>query len=574
MGKGNQTLPPGAVLQQGKYRLDAVLGEGGFGITYRASDITLSRPVAVKELFPKGSSRDGNLVLPPAEYTAERWSNAVKSFAQEARTLAHLRHPGIVGVHDYVVENNTAYMVMEFIDGLTLIQYVKQHGSRLSEEEALRYITQVGGALEVLHQNNILHRDVTPYNIMLNRAGQAILVDFGSARRFVDDTPVNQTVVANVGFAPPEQFQPFGVRGPYSDIYSLAVTCYFLITGNLPTSQQLPGVSSKLRLALAHAMATAPQERPQTVAEFLAELHGRRKVKYRPPAPLASTQMFNTVDVASEETIFEPKLSQPVAIPIYSTKPRSVAPVAAAIVGEEPRRRSPLVLIAGVVALALVLALSLSLFGGKHTEITIAATASPTAIIGEVSPIVVVAAASPTEVPTAMVVIVESLPSATPLPPNVTAPPDTATPLPATNTPVPATPKPLPPANTLVPVQAPPTTVAALPSATIRPRPSNTPRPLPSNTPVPPTRPVVQVPPTHTSAPPPPPTHTPVPPPQPSDTPLPPPPTNTPLPPPPTNTLVPPPPPATNTPVPLPSPTEKERGGPPTPTCPPISPNC
>ncbi len=190
--------------------------------------------------------------------------------------LGSLDHPNIVPVYDYFNENNTAYMVMKFISGVTMDKYLAMAGGRLPEAEAINYTVQVGEALKVLHAANILHRDIKPNNIIRTSAGQAVLIDFGSAREFALDRTVMQTALTTMGFAPPEQFVAFGRKGPYTDIYALAATCYYLLTGRIITDRLDPNAASpNLIAALRHGLANNPADRPQTIAQFVDELQGR-----------------------------------------------------------------------------------------------------------------------------------------------------------------------------------------------------------------------------------------------------------------------------------------------------------
>ncbi len=296
---GTGPLTQGSKLQNGKYVIEEVLGEGGFGITYRATDTLLGRIVAIKELYPEGSERKGEHVTVPLTYTGGRWSKAIGDFLREARTLASLDHPDIVAVHDYFEENNTAYMVMRFIDGVDLVKVMVQRGGRLPEDEAIRYISEVGAALSVLHARGLLHRDIKPSNILVNRQGHAVLVDFGAAREFTTNQAITHTVIASYGFAPPEQFHARALRGPFTDVYSLAATCYYLLTGSLPTREAIEDeqIRPQVRAALEHAMAYNPEQRPPDVAAFLAELQDRTLSPIRNSQPAANIPPAATRDM-------------------------------------------------------------------------------------------------------------------------------------------------------------------------------------------------------------------------------------------------------------------------------------
>ncbi|HZW32151.1 MAG TPA: serine/threonine-protein kinase [Isosphaeraceae bacterium] len=162
------TLPVGTKLQGGAFSVGKVLGQGGFGITYQGSDLLLRRPVAIKEFFPvaQGCSRQGTTVLPSGSVSTSAYQEERKKCLEEAHRLAQFQHPGIVKVHSMFEENNTAYMVMEFLKGRTLMRMIEERGA-LPETEAVGYINQVGEALIVVHQANLLHRDIKPENVLV-----------------------------------------------------------------------------------------------------------------------------------------------------------------------------------------------------------------------------------------------------------------------------------------------------------------------------------------------------------------------------------------------------------------------
>jgi len=204
---GSDALRIGTRLANGRYVIEAVLGKGGFGITYRATDTMLNRTVAIKELFPDSSDRVGNRVSASAD--ADDWSDETARFLREARTLASLDHPSIVNVYDYFRENNTAYMVMKFVAGEDLSKLLVRRGP-LPEAEVLRYVNEVGQALVALHAMHLLHRDLKPQNIMLTQQGRVVLVDFGAAREFKPDVSHTLTRIGTTGFTPLEQWMGHG----------------------------------------------------------------------------------------------------------------------------------------------------------------------------------------------------------------------------------------------------------------------------------------------------------------------------------------------------------------------------
>jgi WD40 repeat protein/predicted Ser/Thr protein kinase len=276
------SLPLGTKLFGGKYSVGKVLGQGGFGITYMGADNLLSRPVAIKELFPEGCQRNGTTVqptrIPPSDFSSMK-----QKFLDEARLLASLNHPGIVKVYDFFEENNTAYMVMEYLRGKSLAKLVEERGGALSEKEAVGYILKVCEALDVVHKAGYLHRDIKPENIIVCGDGRVVLIDFGAARAYMAGKTGRMTVILTPGYAPLEQYAEQAKRGAYTDIYALGATLYYLLTGQVPVSaadrfsgvelksvREINGrVSRQVEEAVMKAMAMRVEERPQSVEEFV-----------------------------------------------------------------------------------------------------------------------------------------------------------------------------------------------------------------------------------------------------------------------------------------------------------------
>jgi serine/threonine protein kinase len=206
-----------------------------------------------------------------------------QKFLDEARLLASLNHPGIVKVYDFFEENNTAYMVMEYLRGKSLAKLVEERGGALSEKEAVGYILKVCEALDVVHKAGYLHRDIKPENIIVCGDGRVVLVDFGAARSFMAGRTGRMTVILTPGFAPYEQYATKARFGPTLDIYALGATLYYLLTGEVPISApdraigvELRGVreingrvSRQVEEAVMKAMAMRVEERPQSVEEFV-----------------------------------------------------------------------------------------------------------------------------------------------------------------------------------------------------------------------------------------------------------------------------------------------------------------
>ncbi len=218
-----------------RYRIEAVLGRGGFGITYRARDERLDRAIAIKELFPLLSLRRGTRVVATPE-NREAFEAARVRFRREATALARFNHPGIVSVFEVFETNDTVYLVMELIEGSSMGEVLRDRGEPLAVEEVLDVVLRAGRALEAVHEAGMLHRDINPSNIMLDGSRRIVLIDFGLARRYGDDISGSLTRAVTPGYAPPEQYAGSARSGPPCDVYGLAATAYKLLTGVTPTN--------------------------------------------------------------------------------------------------------------------------------------------------------------------------------------------------------------------------------------------------------------------------------------------------------------------------------------------------
>jgi serine/threonine-protein kinase len=281
-----QELQPGTSLYGGKYVIEKKIGEGGFGITYKAVQRDLDRAVCIKEFFLSGrcvrNSQARSLhLLNLSEGDFEKYRMA---FVKEARTLASLHHPNIVEVIDIFNEGNTSYMVMPFVEGRSLQSIIEKNGP-LTYPEAVNYIAQIANAVGYIHDHHILHRDIKPDNIMITDDYRAVLIDFGSAREFVEDKTQSHTSILTQGFAPPEQYSRTSRKGSYTDIYAIGATLYFILTGrtpvdaaarlteSLPEPRTLkPDLPEEANSTIMKAMQLNPQNRYQSIAEFMADL--------------------------------------------------------------------------------------------------------------------------------------------------------------------------------------------------------------------------------------------------------------------------------------------------------------
>ncbi|MBO4473588.1 MAG: serine/threonine protein kinase, partial [Clostridiales bacterium] len=229
-------LPIGTILN-GRYLTGRVLGVGGFGVTYLAYDMTLEICVAVKEYLPSGIAiRDADHYTMTVNSQEEqtRYDTGANKFLDEARILAKLRKvPNIVTVHDYFRENNTAYFVMEYIEGEDLMKYTNARGGKLPFDEALALLLPIMKSLHAVHNQNLLHRDISPDNIIVMKDGSTRILDFGAARLAIDNDK-SKSIILKHGFAPEEQYRKHGNQGPWSDEYALAATMYLILTGVMP----------------------------------------------------------------------------------------------------------------------------------------------------------------------------------------------------------------------------------------------------------------------------------------------------------------------------------------------------
>ena len=282
-------LNPGTILHNGSYRVISILGRGGFGITYLAEQILAKRKVCIKEFFPKDYfKRDDGVdsISILSQGHAKIMGKFKEKFIKEAQTIASLDHPNIIHIIDVFEENNTAYYVMEYVEGGSLSDIVKEHGV-LSESVAVKYIKDVALALAHIHEENINHLDVKPGNIMVRTKGDtAILIDFGLSKHYdeMGDQTSSTPVGISNGYAPMEQYNAGGVSSfsPATDIYSLGATLYYLVTGVVPPVASVVGedgigalpehLSSGVVTAINRSMSYWRKDRPQNIEEFLALL--------------------------------------------------------------------------------------------------------------------------------------------------------------------------------------------------------------------------------------------------------------------------------------------------------------
>ncbi len=321
--EANDALPLGRVI--GDFEIKEVIGVGGFGIVYRAWEGALERDVAIKEYMPMGMvgrDSDGHLTLRSKSNQAD-FDLGLRSFLNEAKLLASFDHPSLVKVHRFWEGGGTAFMAMQFYRGQTLRQRRQELGAvPVTEAWLMSMLEPLLGALAEMHSVEVFHRDIAPDNILWCADNRPVLLDFGAARRVLADRTQHLTAVLKPQFAPIEQYSDAHAhtmrQGPWTDIFALASTCYFMLTGRppLPATARIlsddltplseiapPGFSMRVLQTLDWSMAVRPADRPQSVAAFRDALHGRERVPVRPAPPRAPATPHSDQASSYERTV-------------------------------------------------------------------------------------------------------------------------------------------------------------------------------------------------------------------------------------------------------------------------------
>ena len=288
-------LAPGEILNH-KYIVGTTIDSGGFGIIYRAWDAQMEQVVAIKEYFPNGvvSRVPGqNDVIVYSGKNREVFRKGVDRFLVEARNMAEFSQPDIVALYDYFEENNTAYIVMEYLDGVSFKEYLKERGGRIPSEEVVDITLHVLAALEEIHSHHIIHRDISPDNIFLCSNHRVKVIDFGAARFSSGEESSNFSTIVKPGYAPAEQYRTKSRQGPFTDLYALGACMYQAATGEKPQESLAramhddlrppkelnPEVPEYLSDIIMKAMAMDEDERFQSSEEFMKALKGHQIAK-------------------------------------------------------------------------------------------------------------------------------------------------------------------------------------------------------------------------------------------------------------------------------------------------------
>lgn len=307
-------LYPGVGLYNNRYVIGTCIGFGGFGITYKAWDNVLETVVAVKEYYPTGLVQrvpgKPQVIIYTGE-SKEEYMQGLERFLDEAKNMAKfVDNPNIVHVDAFFEENNAAYLVMEYLPGMTLKSYLKSKGGRIGCEEVIPIADAVITALKEIHAGGIIHRDISPDNIMLCNDGRIKLLDFGAARFSDADQERTRSIILKPGFAPPEQYQAKSKQGPWTDIYALCATVYRAITGVLPDEsvnrviedtvqspiQIYSDIPERISNTVMKGMSIYPEIRFSNVDELKKALDGEKKVM-EPKKELRVRRMKRTITV-------------------------------------------------------------------------------------------------------------------------------------------------------------------------------------------------------------------------------------------------------------------------------------
>lgn len=413
-------LVPGTLVKQ-RYKIGRVLGEGGFGITYIGIDTVLNLKVAIKEFYMSGYVNRNHDASPNVFATLgthrDTFEKNREKFLNEARVLAQFYgEAGIVGVRDFCEENGTAYIIMDFLNGVDLKTYLEQKG-RLAPEDAVKLLMPVMTSLQHVHAEGIIHRDISPDNIMVMEDGSTKLLDFGAAREISQTDIKSLSVILKPGYAPEEQYRSKGRQGPWTDVYALAATLYKCIVGATPDDamermyrDRLPSpaaVDAACPIAISNViikgLAVRQADRYQDVASFLADLktamedpdNAELAPDTREVAPaqergviaddqtvLADTTTIYTPNAAKEHKAPKPA-AQPSA-PAAKTKLKTAKPEPAESaekpaakkkpegkpVSKKPANKKGIIIIAAVAAVVIIAAVAIAALGNANTNVS------------------------------------------------------------------------------------------------------------------------------------------------------------------------------------------------------------
>ncbi len=430
-------LDPGATLLHGQYTIERFLNSGGFGITYLARD-SLSRQVVIKECFPSSfCHRIGSTVGVRSRAYQTDFQSAVKSFIKEAWSLSKLKHPHIVGVHQVFEDNDTAYMALDYIDGYDLLQSLEDDSRALSPTRLRIILEKILGAVGFIHTQNMLHRDISPDNILLDpTTGDPVLIDFGAAR---DEASKSNVVLSEMrvikdGYSPQEFYVNSSKEGPASDLYALGATFYHLIAGTpppvsqarllaiasqqpdpyVPLDEAIKGYDPAFLDAINKSLAVLPRDRLQSAKEWLDLIVPASGAKENTGELAAVRAAINAANMPEEKIA---AASSAAAVPSSKhADAAAVTPKAARQTGGKPLLLVSVALIAIVAALGIAVTQTELLGGDTAVAPTLPKVASapvapaPAPVVQPVAPVPATAAETPKVAATVAPVVEEAAP--------------------------------------------------------------------------------------------------------------------------------------------------------------------
>lgn len=355
----HEALAQGTVLLEDQFTVLRQISSGGFGITYLAQDNYLERKVVIKECFPQVfCRRDGKRVVPRSQSYLTKHRTVVDMFIREARSIAKMRHPNIVGVHRIFEDNDTAYMALDLIEGHDLLDVINSKHDKLTPDQVKDILVKVLDAIELVHQRDLLHRDISPDNILLDKWGNPVLIDFGAAREEAsrETRMLSTMLIVKDGYSPQEFYFSGGIQSPASDLYALAATFYHVISGEAPTNSQtrmadfagknpdpcpplagrFDGYEPEFLAAIDKAMHVLPQKRIQSARAWLDIIAPKTPSKIERVKPV-SKKLERTLAQLVNETNDYVRNSQP--IPVV---PAAADPVAEQAGSAPPEVQIPL----------------------------------------------------------------------------------------------------------------------------------------------------------------------------------------------------------------------------------------
>ena len=356
MKTADNSLQIGSILEN-RYHIESILGIGGFGITYKAHDDTLDCTVVIKEYLPEEcGARDGDSIsVIPRTNREDDYHYGLEKYLEEARVLAKFKNPNIVKVTNFIKANGTAYIIMDFEDGIALDEWLKKKSQSIDEKTILQIIVPVLKGLAEVHKAGLLHRDIKPGNIFLRKEGGPLLIDFGAARQALGEHSKSISAIISMGYAPPEQYTTRGKQGPYTDLYAVGAVLYRLITGKTPidsvdrsheVADEEPDpltpcidagkgkVADWLCELTDQLLELRAKNRPQTAEEVLAAIENKAQVKDEPavePEPVieeaeVKPEVIKTRVVKSSERFAKQQTEQvqESSIEVISSEPEKI----------------------------------------------------------------------------------------------------------------------------------------------------------------------------------------------------------------------------------------------------------